>query len=74
MDEPIEQEIERGLPDSSEKQIDETHDKNPEAMKSGDFEKKTKSKKTAVLKTYPKRTSKNVPPKYYGWSFYNPLN
>ena len=72
--EPVEQEIDRGLPDNLEKQTNETHDKKTEAMKSGDFEKKTKSKRTEVLKTYPKRTSRNVPPKYYGWSFYNPLN
>ena len=73
VDEPVEQEIDRGLPDSLDEQSNENDDKDPKAMKSGDFNKKTKYKKTEVLKTYPKRSSRNVPPKYYGWSSYNPL-
>ena len=72
MDEPMEQEIDRGL------QVEQKHehdDKNPEAMKSGDSNQKSKSNKSSeVLKTYPKRTSRNKPPKYYGWSSHNPLN
>ena len=74
VDEPVEQEIDRGLPDSSEEQGNETYDENFEGMKSGDFDKKIESNKTEVLKTYPKRSSRNVPPTYYGWSSYNPLN
>ena len=72
VDEPVEQEIDRGLPvEQDSKSVEE----NPKAMKSGDFDKKSKSNKTSeVLKTYPKRSSRNVPPKYYGWSSYNPLS
>ena len=73
VDEPVEQEIDRGLPDSLDEQSNENDDKDPKAMKSEDFDKKTKSKKTEVLKTYPKGSSRNVPPKYCGWSSYNPL-
>ena len=72
VDEPVEQEIDRGLP---VKQDSKSVVKNPKAVKSGDFDKKSKSNKTSeVLKTYPKRSSRNVPPKYYGWSSYNPLS
>ena len=72
VDEPVEQDIDRGLQTDQENKLD---DKNPKAMKSGDFEKKSKSKKSSeVLKTYSKRASRNKPPKYYGWSSYNPLN
>ena len=63
MDQPITQEMDSGLTVDQEEKIVEKH---PKAVKSGDFEKK--------LKTYPKRSSRNVPPKYYGWSSYNPLN
>ena len=70
VDEPIEQEMDRGLQVEKENELD---DKNPKAVKSGDFEKKSKSKKSSEeLKTYPKRTSRNKPPKYYDWSPYNP--
>ena len=65
LDEPIEPNIARGL---SVEQDSKTNDKNPNAVKSGNFEKKTESNKTEVLKTYSKRSSRNVPPKYYGWS------
>ena len=65
----------RDLPVEQDNEISK---KNPKAVKSGDFEKKSKSnesnKSSEVLKTYPKRSSRNVPPKYYGWSSYNPLN
>ena len=72
VDEPVEQEIDRGLP---VEQDSKSVKKNPKAVKSGDFDMKSKSNKTSeVLKTYPKRTSRNKPPKYYGWSSYNPLN
>ena len=72
MDEPIEQKIDRGL---QSEQNDKHVDKNSEAMKSGYSNKKSKStKKSEVLKTYPKRASRNKLPKYYGWSSYNPLN
>ena len=73
VDEPITQEIDRGLPDSlHEQSMENENDKEtPEAMKSGNLEKKLKSCES--LKTYPKRSSRNKPPKYYGWSAYNPL-
>ena len=72
VDEPVEQEIDRGLP--IEQDI-KSKDKNPIAVKSGDFGKKSKSNKSSeVLKTYSKRASRYKPPKYYGWSSYNPLN
>ena len=72
VDEPVEQEIDRGLPTE---QDNKSEDMNPIAVKSGDFDKKSKSNKSSeVLKTYPKRASRNKPPKYYGWSSYNPLN
>ena len=72
VDEPVEQEIDRGL----QVEQNDKHDKKyPEAMKNGDFDKKSKSNKSSeVLKTYPKKASRNKPPKYYGWSSYNPLN
>ena len=51
MDEPIEQEIDRGL---QVEQKNEHDNKNPEAMKSGDSNQKSKSNKSSeVLKTYP---------------------
>ena len=71
VDEPIEQEIYRGLPVEQDSEVSE---KNPKAVKSGDFEKKSESNKTEVLKAYLKKFSRNVPPKYYGWSSYSPLN
>ena len=72
VDEPVEQEVDRGLP---VEQDNKSEDRNPIAVKSGDFDKKSKSNKSSeVLKTYPKRASRNKPPKYYGWSSYNPLN
>ena len=65
VDEPIEQEIDRGLPVEQDSKVSK---KNPKAVKSGDFDKKSKSnesnKSFEVLKTYPKRSSRNVPPKY----------
>ena len=72
VDEPIDQEIDRGLQrENNEESVKEK----PKAMKSGDSNQKSKSNKNSeVLKTYPKRVSRNKPPKYYGWSFYNPLN
>ena len=73
VDEPGVQEIERGMP-VSVKQDDKTVKKHPRSMESGDFERKSKSNKTSeVLKTYPKRASRNKPLNYYGWSSYNPL-
>ena len=72
VDEPVKQEIDRGL---QVEQDNKSDDKNPKEMKRGDFDKKSKSNKSSeVLKTYPKRASRNKPPKYYGWSSYNPLN
>ena len=71
VDEPIEQNIDRGLP---VEQDSKPNVKNPKALKSGDFDKESESNNTEVLKTYPKKSSRNVPPKYYGWSSYNPLN
>ena len=72
VDEPVEQEIDRGLPTE---QDNESEDMNPIAVKFRDSDKKSKSNKSSeVLKTYPKRASRNKPPKYYGWSAYNPLN
>ena len=71
-DEPVEQEIDRGL---QVEQDNKSNDKNPKAMKSGDFDKKSKSNKSSeVLKPYSKRASRNKSPKYYGWSSCNPLN
>ena len=72
VDEPIDQEIDRGL---QRENNDEKVKEKSKAMKSGDSNQKSKSNKNSeVLKTYPKRVSRNKPPKYYGWSFYNPLN
>ena len=77
MDEPIEQKIDRGLQSEQDDKHDNKNfpnDKNSEVMKSGYSNKKSKStKKSEVLKTYPKRASRNKPPKYYGWSSYNPF-
>ena len=65
IDEPIEQEIDRGL---QREHNEENIVKEPEAMKRGDSNQKSKSYKSSeVLKTYPKRVSRNKPPKYYGW-------
>ena len=67
VDEPIEQEIDRGL---QRENNDENDREKSKAMKSGDSNQKSKSNKNSeVLKTYPKRVSRNKPPKYYGWSF-----
>ena len=67
IDEPIDQEIDRGL---QREYNEENVVKEPEAMKSGDSNQKSKSNKSSeVLKTYPKRVSRNKPPKYYGWVF-----
>ena len=71
VDEPVEQEIDRGLPDSLDEKSNEKDNQDSEAVKSGNLNKKPKSNEP--LKTYPKRSSRNVPPKYYGWSAYNPL-
>ena len=72
VDEPIDQEIYRGL---QRENNDENVKEKSKAMKSGDSNQKSKSNKNSeILKTYPKRVSRNKPPKYYGWSFYNPLN
>ena len=71
MDEPVEQEIDRGLPDSLDEQSNKQGDKDPKAMKSGNLDKKLKSNEP--LKTYPKWSSRNKLPKYYGWSAYDPL-
>ena len=72
VDEPINQKIDRGL---QRENNNENVKEKPKAMKSGDSNQKSKSKKDSeVLKAYPKRVSRNKPPKYYGWSFYNPLN
>ena len=72
IDEPVNQEMDRGLPVEPDKQ---SEDKTSIAVKSGDLDKKPMSNNNPeVLKTYPKRTSRNKPPKYYGWSSYNPLN
>ena len=73
VDEPITQEIDRGLPVSLHEKSIENENENdaPTAMESGNLEKKLKSCES--LKSYPKRTSRNKPPKYYGWSAYNPL-
>ena len=72
IDEPIDQEIDRGL---QREYNEENVVKEPEAMKSGDSNRKSKSNKSSeVLKTYPKTVSRNKPPKYYGSSSYNPLN
>ena len=72
IDEPRDQEIDRGL----ERENNEENVRiEPKAMKSGDSNQKSKSNKNSeVLKTYPKRVSRNKPCKYYDWSFYNPLN
>ena len=76
MDEPDEQQIDRGLqcePDDSSDKMNSQGDENSEAMKSGYSNKKIQStKKPEVLKTYPKRSSRNKP-KYYGWSSYIPF-
>ena len=76
MDEPVEQQIDRGLqnePDDSSDTKNSQDDKNSKAMKSGCSNKKIQStKKPEVLKTYPKRSSRNKP-KYYGWSSYIPF-
>ena len=71
--EPVTQEIDRGLSDSlHEQSIENENDKESlTAMKSGNLKKKLKS--NDPVKTYPKRSSKYKPPKYYGWSAYNPL-
>ena len=71
VDEPVEQEIDRGLPDSLDEQSNEKSNKHPKGVKSGNLDKKLKSNEP--MKTYPKRSSKNKPSKYYGWSAYNPL-
>ena len=72
IDQPIEQEIDRGL---QREHNEENVVKEPEAMESGDSNQKSKSNKSSeVLKTYPKRVSRNKQPKYFGWSSYNPLN
>ena len=64
VDEPINQEIDRGLQRESN---DEKVKEKSKAMKSGDSNQKPKSNKNSeVLKTYPKRVSRNKPPKYYG--------
>ena len=73
VDEPEVQKIERDIPIVVD-QNDEINKKPSKSMESGDFERKTKPSKTSeVLKTYPKRVSRNKPPNYYGWSSYNPL-
>ena len=73
VDEPGVQEIERDMP-VPVKQDDKIVKDHSRSMESGDSEKKSKSSKTSeVLKTYPKRASRNKPPNYYGWSPYNPL-
>ena len=71
--EPVTQEIDRGLSDSlNEPNIENENDKETlTAMKSGNLKKKLKS--NDPVKTYPKRSTQNKPPKYYGWSAYNPL-
>ena len=71
--EPVTQEIDRGLSDSlHEQSIDNENDNDTsKAMESGNLEKKLKSYE--LKKTYPKRSSRNKLPKYYGWSAYNPL-
>ena len=71
VDEPVKQEIDRGLPDSLDEQGNEKGSIDPKAVKSGNLDKKQKSNEP--LKTYPKRSSRTKPPKYYGWSAYNPL-
>ena len=71
VDEPVTQEIDRGLPDNLDEQGNENKKQDPKAMKSGNLKKKLKSYEP--VKTYPKRSSGNKPPKYYGWSAYNPL-
>ena len=65
VDEPIDQEINRGLQrENNEESVKEK----PKAMKSGDSNQKSKSNKNSeVLKTYPKRVSRNKPSKYYGY-------
>ena len=76
MNEPAEQKIDRGLrsePVDSHDDKNSQSDKSSEAMKSGYSNKKIQStKKPEVLKTYPKRSSRNKP-KYYGWSSYIPF-
>ena len=76
MDEPVEQKIDRGLQseqNDSHANRNSQSNKNSEAMKSGYSSKKVQStKKSEVLKTYPKRSSRNKP-KYYGWSSYIPF-
>ena len=72
VDELINQEIDRGL---QRENNDEKVKEKSKAMKSWHSNQKSKSNKNSeVLKTYQKRVSRNTPPKYYGWSFYNPLN
>ena len=71
VDELEEQEIDRGLPDSSNEQSNDNEKIDPKAVKSGNLNKKQKSNEP--LKVYPKRSSRNKPPKYYGWSAYTPL-
>ena len=70
VDEPVRQEIDRGLTDSLDEQSNEKENQNPEAVKSGNLKKKLKSNEP--VKTYPKRSSRNKPPKYCSWSAYNP--
>ena len=73
VDEPGVQEIERDLPLIVEQDA-KVKEKLPRSMESGEVDKKTKSNKPSeVLKTYPKRVSRNKLPNYYGWSSYNPL-
>ena len=75
IDEPGVQEIERDPPLIVEKD-DRVNEKLPRSMESGETDKKTKSNKPSeVLKTYPKRVSRNKQrsPNYYGWSSYNLL-
>ena len=70
VDEPVEQEIDRGLPDSLNEQSNDKGNIDPKAVKSGNLNKKQQSNEP--LKVYPKRSSRNKPPNYYGWSAYNP--
>ena len=52
VDEPVEQEMDRGLPDSLDKQGNEKGNIDPNAVKSGNLDKKQKSNEP--LKAYPK--------------------
>ena len=62
VDEPIEQKMIR---EPLEEESNEKNEEHPNAMKSGYPKEKSKSSNTSkVLKTYPKRSSRNVPPKY----------